>query len=234
MSSRIKTPSKKRSRKKTGATRHTEKKASLVNWMILLILIGLFAAFLVYLDRMPTSGQKHEPIVNGIEEGNADKLHKSSAAEKRPPKQQFDFYTVLPDRDIEVNVYEDEEPVQAPAIRQSEKTTSSHPAKPASKPRPTPQAEAQKLPPGEKTRTSGRALYQLQVGAFRDLGKADTLKARLAFMGVESNIYVVKSADGQKIYRVRVGPNSDEHKLSRIQQQLKAENINTFMQKLKG
>ena len=59
------------------------------------------------------------------------------------------------------------------------------------------------------------------------------MKARLAFLGVESNIQLIQN-NGQKMYRVRVGPSTDSHKIDQIKNQLKAKNINTFVQKISG
>lgn len=246
MPSKKKTSSKKRSRKKTGATRHAAKKFSFVNWMILLVLIGIFVTFLVYLDKMPTPGHENGQTANTIAAPSGQNTKKLSQAEKRSPEQQFEFYTVLPDREIEVNVYEENiaPSRQVPAKQSEPLANTSKPARTATTKstrsestgtRSTKTAVIVEKPQSVvKSTTSGRALYQLQVGAFKDLAKADAMKARLAFMGVESNIYVIRNTNGQNIYRVRVGPNSDEKKLSRIQQQLKAQNINTFMKKLKG
>ena len=224
MPSKKKSSNKKRGRKKTGATRHSERQTSFVNWMILLVLIGLFVTFLVYLDKLPTTGQDSEQPLTPA----GQSAGKALEAEKRPPEHQFDFYTVLPDREVEVNVYEEDELPSAPrTTSKSVDTDQTHV--------PSAAPAVQVVEPSvTKPAGSSRSLYQLQVGAFKELAKADAMKARLAFMGVESNIYVVRSSKGEKIYRVRVGPNSDEKKLSKIQQQLKAQNINTFMQKLKG
>jgi cell division protein FtsN len=255
------TSSKKRSRKKSGATRYSKKKPSIVNWMILFVLIGIFVTFLLYLDKMPTSGKENGQTVIAIEAQSGQNKNKPEQAEKKLPQHQFDFYTVLPDR--EVDVYEGDEVLtgqsytkqpehlnRTPTVTRTQTATSAKTSttisstRSSTKPKtastrvstrtPVSAPKQQSVTKSTKSTKSGWALYQLQVGAFKDLSKADAMKARLAFMGVESNIYVLRSANGQKIYRVRVGPNSDEKKLSKIQQQLKAQNINTFMQKLKG
>jgi len=90
-----------------------------------------------------------------------------------------------------------------------------------------PKKEAPRLEPGAV------ALYQLQVGAFSELSKAEAMKARLAFLGVQSNIQVIQNK-GKKMYRVRVGPSTDSKKINQIKSQLKAQNINTFVQKIRG
>ena len=191
----------KRSNRKTGATRNSEQKSSGWSWMIMGLLVGLFVAFLVYLDKIPEQGN------NVTASKKEQKTSKPETKEKkvRPKEHEFDFYTVLPDRKVEVTVDEGE-PVKS---------------------KPKAQVKTQDNSPG----TQSAALYQLQVGAFKSLEKADAMKARLAFMGVESNIQVMQ-ASGQKMYRVRVGPNSDAKKMEQIKAQLKSQNINTFMQKL--
>ena len=75
-------------------------------------------------------------------------------------------------------------------------------------------------------------LYQLQVGAFSDWSKADAMKGRLALLGVEPNIQVFQ-VKGKKMYRVRIGPTTDMQRIERIKKQLKAQNIYTFIQKIK-
>ncbi len=206
---------KKKTKKKTGATRNTEKNTSIFPKVLLVLLVGGFASFLVYLDQIPTEhgitpetiadkGQKKEPKIKAI---------------PKKPKQKFDFYTVLPDRKVtqsERSKVVDNKPkvaVKSQTVHvQPEKVISSKQS---------------------KQKTTPYFLYQLQVGAFKELSKADAMKARLAFIGVESNIQVMQNK-GQKMYRVRVGPSTDEKKINTIKKQLKAQNINTFVQKLNG
>jgi len=172
------------------------------------LLVGLFVAFLVYLDEIPTQGGKPDKLSKQEQEKN-----KPSAQEKAPPpKHKFDFYTVLPDREVEV--------INVPAPKKT--VVKKEPAKVSSS------QQNRKV-----NRVSSGALYQLQVGAFKELPKADTMKARLALLGVESNIQVMH-VNGQKMYRVRVGPSTDGQKINRMKEQLKAQNINAFVQKLKG
>jgi cell division protein FtsN len=46
----------------------------------------------------------------------------------------------------------------------------------------------------------------LQVGAFRSSGDADTLRARLALLGLDAQISTAQQGDGQTWFRVRLGP----------------------------
>lgn len=199
---------KKRSKKKTGATRNAEQSSSRLSQLVIVLLVGGFIAFLVYLDKIPTAGEK-QPALNKQQDKQSS-AQKNESRQSKPVKHQFDFYTVLPDREVEIIDVGDKKPVR----------------KTVSKPKPDLAVKSQTVP-----QSSG--LYQLQVGAFKELSKADAMKARLAFLGVESNIQVIQN-NGQKMYRVRVGPSTDSRKIEQIKQQLKAQNINAFVQKLSG
>lgn len=65
----------------------------------------------------------------------------------------------------------------------------------------------------ERTPVREEGSYILQVGAFQNHADADRVKAKLALMGVESNIQKV-SIDKQTWHRVRVGPIKDLDELN--------------------
>lgn len=230
---------KKTARKKPAATPKKKesqsqgKKTGLIYLSIGLI-VGLFVAFLVYLDKVPSgtknshtefahpSNQKETKRQAKEKKSHSQKStqtqkSKSSPAKKAPQKEepQFDFYTMLPDYQVEVN-----EPM-------AEKKT---------RPAPTPKeaknnSKTESQSPKQKVVAKNRQPYQLQVGAFQSLDKADSMKARLAFLGIESNISIVWINSNKKIYRVRIGPSKDLKKLDKIRSQLRAQNINAIMQK---
>ncbi len=203
---------KKRSRKKTGATRNTEQSSSKLSVIVIVVLLAAFAGFLMYLDKIPTEGKPQQVSQPG------KKTPASDDKKNTPPKHQFDFYTVLPDREVEVT-----EVNTAPARPAAVKAPSQKKTKPPVESKPSVESKA----------ALSNMLYQLQVGAFSELAKADAMKANLALLGVVSNIQVIQS-NGKKMYRVRVGPSTDIRKIEQIKKQLKAQNINTFMQKLSG
>ena len=76
--------------------------------------------------------------------------------------------------------------------------------------------------------------YFLQAGSFRSYGEADTLKARLALLGVESKIDTVTVNNSDTWHRVRVGPYQDLRKLNKIRTRLLNHNINAILLKIKG
>ena len=200
---------KRRSKKKSGATRNPEQSASKLSLIVIGLLAGAFAAFLLYLDKIPTDADKQP--ASSKQQSSAQKNETEKA---KPPKHQFDFYTVLPDREVKVIDIDEKQPQR----------------KAVAKPQPK---DSVKISTDQRQDPKTVSLYQLQVGAFKELSKADAMKARLALLGVESNIQVIQS-NGQKIYRVRVGPSTDSQKINRIKNELKAKNINTFVKKLSG
>lgn len=78
-----------------------------------------------------------------------------------------------------------------------------------------------------------RGTYALQVGSFRQLGDANRVKARLALIGVEADIYTVTVND-QQWHRLRVGPYSDLEKLRDITTRLRKHRIKYMVLKIKG
>ncbi len=70
--------------------------------------------------------------------------------------------------------------------------------------------------------------YILQVGSFRKYQEADSLKAKLALMGVESSIQTVRVNNGTW-HRVRVGPYRDREQLNRIRDRLRNNNVNAML-----
>lgn len=71
----------------------------------------------------------------------------------------------------------------------------------------------------ERTPVRDQGSYILQVGAFQNHADADRVKAKLALMGVESNIQKV-SIDNQTWHRVRIGPIKDLDDLNATRAQL--------------
>jgi cell division protein FtsN len=72
------------------------------------------------------------------------------------------------------------------------------------------------------------AQYILQVGAFREYNQADKLKARLAFMGIESKIE--KAKVGNVVWnRLKIGPYAKLSTIERVRSRLKQKGISTIV-----
>lgn len=75
--------------------------------------------------------------------------------------------------------------------------------------------------------------YILQVGAFREYKQADKLKARLAFMGIESTIEKAQVAN-VVWNRLKIGPYAKLSTIERVRSQLKEKGITTIVMEVKG
>ncbi len=150
-------------------------------WITLLLMLGLFATFIVYLDQRIVSNSHS---TDNTERNDADRT-----------KPKIDFYSVLPDRKVEIPISEEEqEGIRNPSIN----------------------------------KTSGDQVL-LQVGSFQKAGEAESLKAELAFLGLEA---AVKSAvvNTDTWHRVQIGPFASNSALSRAKNLLLENNIK-YMQR---
>lgn len=87
---------------------------------------------------------------------------------------------------------------------------------------------------GEMQSSSPAHRYILQVGSFKDFKEADKLKARLAFLGIQVNIEKVTLNTSDVWHRVRVGPIQSEREMNKIRNQLRQQQIEPIMLKVKG
>lgn len=180
-------------------------------WMLGGLAIGLFVAFLVYLNNNIHPGKKtnlvqafKETLQHDARDVRKDKpkppppppkqTAKAKAAEK--PKTSFDFYTILPELEVAV-------PEQDIAAKSQ---------KPAS--------------------ADNKTNYILQAGSFRDYKQADQLKAKLALQGIDANIQSVQ-VNQETWHRVRIGPIRKMATLTATLRRLKEHNIAVIIVKSK-
>lgn len=147
--------------------------------------IGLFVAFLVFLQMQKGSAlpQAFSPAPEPLEQDVRDVRKDDTGAIPPPPKPRFTFYTTLPEMEVVVPDEEVEARVQA---SQQART----PGQPAAVPEPVKTGET----------------WYLQVISLRDRQKAETLKAELALLGLETSIQTVTINGSDTYHRVRVGP----------------------------
>ena len=183
-------------------------------WLVTGLLVGLFVAFLVYLQNQQSGEQSPQ-----ADSRNRDARSVRPQEEKEippPPKPRFDFYTILPEMEIPVPDEGEEDNADSGGHTDSRNDETE---------KDTPTRDKPKLSPGET--------YVLQVGAFRQYEEADRFKARLALLGFESHIQTVE-IDGTNWHRVRIGPYSDVDRVREIQQKLKQNAIDVLLLKMKG
>jgi cell division protein FtsN len=200
--------------KPRGATqRRRRKRQSPPGWLWLIagLAIGLFVAFLFYLQQKPDAPaqaavavppQDSQTIEVPAKGQDAREVRKPAAKVVPPPppaKPRFDFYTILPE--MEVPVPEDEITGKA---REG-----------------VPQVEA----PGT---------YLLQAGSFRTHEQADQLKAKLALLGLQAEIQTVTINNQETWHRVRVGPFTELDALNTARARLKENNLDAILLRVGG
>jgi cell division protein FtsN len=200
-------------------------------WLVAGVAVGVFVSFPVKLAGMPASSTTPLAPVNAnskttksatLETGNKTALGKTAeqraektaepagstdkaTGEAAKPVTKFDFYTLLPEREVIV-------PNEREAI------------KPAEKPR-TPAGQAAPAEVAEEP------LF-LQVGSFRAAQEADRRRAQIILLGLEAKVESVQ-ANGDTWYRVQAGPFPSREKLSKARNQLSAQGIESLPVKQK-
>lgn len=145
-----------------------------------------------------------------------------SASESAPKKPQYDFYSVLSEK--EVRIPDAEISAQA-RVEQQQQQAAQQQATAAN----TPNAVSQDITaaPAATPAPAGGSGYLLQVGAFPNAADAETLKAKLALQGFVANVQPV-TISGQTYNRVRLGPFRSATELESTKQRLAAAGINAI------
>jgi cell division protein FtsN len=172
-------------------------------WAMVLLgaLLGVVGSLAVlYGGKIPTlRGGKNLPQPNP--EAVAPKESEKAIAEETakaqppaPPKSNYDFYSVLPEKEVvipdsELSAKAKAEQARAKQQAQANAANNGTAATPSTTP-PPPAA-------------GGR--YMLQVTATSDASAAEALKAKLAMLGFTAKVYT-STTDGKTLHRVRLGP----------------------------
>ena len=161
-----------------------------------------------------------------------------------PKKPQYDFYSVLSEKEVripdsEISAQAKAEQQQQLAAQQKQQAQPATPAQPAL-PANAPAAVTQNItaapasavaPPAPAPGTASG--YLLQVGAFPSAADAETLKAKLALQGFVANVQSV-NVGGQTYHRVRLGPFHSATDLEAAKQRLSAAGISAIALKAGG
>lgn len=131
---------------------------------------------------------------------------------------QFDFYTVLPDREVEVQPDSLRPVASKPAAVTAEKITEA----PLDK---APETAAKPL------ETDAKSLFQMQLASFRSRSDAERMMASSALKGVATRIEKVTIND-KAYFRVRSGPYSREQAYS-LHKRLKKSGIESLIMHVK-
>lgn len=85
----------------------------------------------------------------------------------------------------------------------------------------------------KQSTAAGSERFFLQAGAFQNARDADTLRARLALLGIEARIQTATLPDKGVWHRVRVGPYTSVEELGRTRETLKQNGIETALIKVR-
>jgi cell division protein FtsN len=195
----------KRSKRQRGATK------GLPGWAMLTIglIIGLFVAFLVYLDDLEQTSDATARAPAGEQSKPADVTDEDAADEDGP---RFEFYSILPELEVVV-------PDFGQGGTAEDDTTV-----------PAPEEDAE---PADSAPEEADRRYFLQAGSFRKAEQADRLKAEIALLGLDVAIQDVQ-LNGDRWHRVRVGPFSQREALQSAQQRLRANEIDYLVMREKA
>jgi len=154
----------------------------------------------------------------------------------KPKQTQYDFYTLLPGEGVQVSDAElaasakAEAEAQAKAAQQqatagtTPNADGSLPAPIAETPATTPAASSETAISTAATTTAAPASaddsrYLLQAGAFAASGDAETVKAKIAMLGLNARVESAQIG-GKTVYRVRMGPYGSASELAEAKAKL--------------
>jgi cell division protein FtsN len=133
----------------------------------------------------------------------------TSVATTEKPKPKYDFYTLLPEKEVVIPDAELAEEARAEARKSAAKP----PANGAST------VATASASVADSTGNASDNRYLLQAGAFRGSDEADALKAQIALTGEVARIESAQ-INGTTVYRVRMGPYATASALAAAKQAL--------------
>lgn len=143
---------------------------------------------------------------------------------------QYDFYTLLPGKEVQMSDAELAASARAEKAREAREqqvaaaaaaTSASDTATSNPKPIPETQATATAVtaPAAASASASKDARYILQAGAFGASGDAESTKAKIALLGLSARVESAQIG-GKTVYRVRMGPYGTASELAEAKQKL--------------
>jgi cell division protein FtsN len=194
-------------------------------WAVIGIAVGVVAMVLLTRHSMlPMAPTGPQPNPQATVQGGGDKG--LAPAESAPKKPQYDFYSVLSEK--EVRIPDEQISAQARAEQQQKQQAAQQAQAAAAAQRQqaanpnAPAAVTENIQAAPATAVPAPAAgsgYLLQVGAFPNAGDADALKAKLALQGFVANVQTVQ-VGGQTFHRVRLGPYRSATELESVQNRL--------------
>jgi cell division protein FtsN len=187
-------------------------------WLFTGMFVGISSAVIVYsaikdewsLAKLKQLGQEKTAKRNQVIDPTKLRSRPLPKAHKeKQPTPHFEFYTLLPGMEVPL-------PEQTTIVNNAKE-------QPKQLKQPNTATPKQKMKDPLKS-----AQYILQAGVFREMTKADTLKARLVLQGLNTKIQKVKAKDGFW-FRVTLGPFPTETQALKQKKQLLSQNIHTTL-----
>jgi cell division protein FtsN len=188
-------------------------------WALIGLALGLTIAAYFFLGDVWKNRNSDQPTPNPAAQAPVARSEEAVAQEPtEKPKPKYDFYTLLPEKEVLIPDAE----LQAQAEAEARKNAA---------PKPTVNAPDLVTATPELS-APAEARYLIQAGAFKNPDEADNLKATIALTGEVARI---ESADinGTTVYRVRLGPYSTASSLSSAKQALSSHGIEAQAIKVK-
>ncbi|NCT72153.1 MAG: sporulation protein [Xanthomonadaceae bacterium] len=247
-------------RGKNQATRNSGHATPPWVWLILGLLIGLAVYFIVpglgkkdgdgFFRPQPNPDAQPAPIDSAdvdavVPDAPADAPATAATDAAAPKETQYDFYTLLPGKEVQMSDAElaasarEEDARKARAALSGQSPIAAAPpattptATAATQPSPideTPAPRAQETPRAAEASPTPRpattvasadtgARYILQAGAFGASGDAEATKAKIAMLGLSARVESAQ-INGKTVYRVRMGPYGTASELAEAKQKL--------------
>ena len=187
-------------------------------WALIGLALGLVIAGYFFLGDYWKNRNNDQPTPNPSAEAPISRSEEPVAQEPiEKPKPKYDFYTLLPEKEV---VIPDAE-LQAQAEAEAKKNAA--PVNPA-----TPDL----VTATPETAPAAESRFLIQAGAFKNPEEAENLKATIALTGEVARIESAE-INGTTVYRVRLGPYSTASSLSSAKQALSSHGIEAQAIKVK-
>ena len=223
-------------RNKTQARRNSGNGTPGWVWLIAGLVLGV-ALFFIVPGLMKKEGDgffrpQPNPDARPAAVADADADVDSNSDDPTPKETQYDFYTLLPGKEVQLSDAELAASAREETARSAR--TEQQAAAAAQQPKPLPEdndsgnaATTSTTAPAAPSTAADRASaptasdvrYILQAGAFGGSGDAEATKAKIAMLGLSARVEAAQIR-GKTVYRVRMGPYGSASELTEAKQKL--------------
>ena len=206
-------------------------------WLIAGLVIGALAfGWWQYRDRLPAldGGSLPKPDPEARARGRASDADEVAPVPEKP-RPRYDFYTLLPEKEVVIPDAELDAQAEAEAAARARAAAQAAAAAAAAETTGVPgdAAEVPATASAAPASTPARGeRYLIQAGAFRGQAEAEALKARIALTGEIARVETA-TINGTTVHRVRMGPYPDASGLAAAKQALASHGISAQAIKVK-